>query len=132
MTEEGRTRRVALKESKKVSKGALQSNIDERNRQRQLIAGNHYVVKEIETIWMSDKDSQKMMNEIKFMNKIHSNFIVAYLDSYAQGTKINIIMEYCQNGDLHTYMEKNKKPFASMFIWKVFIQTCLGIYNLHS
>ena len=44
---------------------------------------------------MNDRDSRKMMNEIKFLNKINSNFIIGYLESYTHGTKINIVMEYC-------------------------------------
>lgn len=89
--------------------------------------GNYYVVKEIDTIPLNDKDTRKMMNETKFLNEINSNFIVGYIDTYIEGTNVNIVMEYCQNGDLFTYMERNKKPFVNNFIWKVFIHMCLGL-----
>jgi len=44
---------------------------------------------------MSDRDTKKMMNEINILGKVNSHFIVGYFESYTQGTKINIVMEYC-------------------------------------
>ena len=59
--------------------------------------------------------------------------MVGYCDSFIDGTCINIIMEYCQHGDLCTCIKKqNRRPFATNFIWKVFIHICLGIHYLHS
>lgn len=41
-------------------------------------------------------------------------------------------MEYCQNGDLCTYMEKNKKiKLSDNFVWKALIHICLGLNCLH-
>ena len=81
---------------------------------------------------MSDNEVQAMMNEISIMQKANSHFVVGYLDSYSDGTKIYIVMEYCQNGDLCTYMEKNKKiKFSDNFVWKALIHTCLGLFSLH-
>ncbi len=49
-------------------------------------------------------------------------FIVGYLDSFIDDQQINIIMEYCQHGDLLSYIKKqNGKPFVENFVWKVFI-----------
>jgi len=60
-------------------------------------------------------------------------FVVGYLDAFIEDTKINIIMEYCQNGDLQSYIKRqNGKLFTDNFIWKVFIQICLGVHYLHS
>ena len=66
------------------------------------------------------------------MNSVNSHFIVGYKDSYIQGTKVFIVMEYCQKGDLFTYKEKNKKPFVDNVIWKNFIHICMGLFHLHS
>ena len=111
----------------------LQSAIEGSNKTRTLIAGNYYVLKEIETEMMSDKDTQNMLMEIELLQRLNSHFIVGYIDSYTDGTKIYIVMEHCQNGDLCTYMEKNKKvKFGDNFIWKCLIHVCLGLYHLHS
>ena len=72
------------------------------------------------------------MNEISIMQKTQSHFVVGYIDSYSEDTKIYIVMEYCQNGDLCTYMEKNKKiKLSDNFVWKALIHICLGLNCLH-
>jgi NIMA (never in mitosis gene a)-related kinase len=54
------------------------------------------------------------------------------------GQNIYIVMEYCEKGDLCTYMterQKNKKYnyyFNEDFIWKLFIQISIGLYYIHS
>lgn len=70
--------------------------------------------------------------EIELLAELDSIYVVGYLDSFIEDTKINIIMEYCQNGDLQSYIKKqNNKLFSENFIWKLFIQICLGVHYLH-
>jgi NIMA (never in mitosis gene a)-related kinase 1/4/5 len=48
-------------------------------------------------------------------------------------TSLNIIMEYCENGDLGKYMKRQmKRPLNEAKIWKFFIEMCLGLRYLHS
>jgi NIMA (never in mitosis gene a)-related kinase len=64
-----------------------------------------------------------------------SPYIVGYLDSFIDGQKINIVLEYCPMGDLNSLVEKQKiagKPFVDNLLWKIFIHLCLGIEYLHS
>lgn len=71
--------------------------------------------------------------EIELLGELESPFIVGYYDSFIQDTMINIIMEFCQNGDMQSFIKRqNGKPLTENAIWKLFIQTCLGIYYLHS
>lgn len=73
------------------------------------------------------------MMEIELLAELDSPYIVGYLDAFIEDTKINIIMEFCQNGDLQTYIKRqNGKLFTENFVWKVFIQICLGVHYLHS
>ena len=53
------------------------------------------MIKEIETENMTDGETQAMMNEISIMQKTNSHFVVGYIDSYSEDTKIYIVMEYC-------------------------------------
>jgi serine/threonine protein kinase len=46
------------------------------------------------------------MMEIELLAELESPYIVGYLDAFIEDTKINIIMEFCQNGDLNTYIKK--------------------------
>ena len=46
------------------------------------------------------------MMEIELLAELDSPYIVGYLDAFIEDTKINIIMEFCHNGDLSTYIKK--------------------------
>ena len=70
--------------------------------------------------------------EIELLAELESPYIVGYLDAFIEDTRINIIMEFCSNGDLQSYIKRqNNKLFSENFLWKVFIQICLGVYYLH-
>jgi NIMA (never in mitosis gene a)-related kinase len=100
---------------------------------RELFVDQQYVVKEIDTSKMPKEIALEQLMEIELLGELDSQFIVGYFDSFIEDTKINIIMEYCQNGDLQSYLKRqNGKPLVENFIWKVFIQICLGIHYLHS
>lgn len=81
-----------------------------------------------------------MMEEIELIRGLDSPYVVGYIDSFIEeDLSINIILEFCPGGDLQTYIAKaaanlNKKgsQFHDNFIWKLFIQMCLGVHYLHS
>jgi serine/threonine protein kinase len=77
-----------------------------------------------------------MMEEIELMRGLDCPHIVGYIDSFIDSDlSINIIIEYCVGGDLQTYIAKQTAANLSKkgsvlhdnFIWKVFIQVCLGL-----
>jgi serine/threonine protein kinase len=40
------------------------------------------------------------MEEISILGSLSSPYIVTYIDSFISDTKVNIIMEFCEHGDL--------------------------------
>ena len=40
------------------------------------------------------------------MSKVKCQYCVRYYDSFMKKDSINIIMEYCENGDLGKYLKK--------------------------
>ena len=101
--------------------------------ERTLEKDRHYVIKEVDTANLPSHAAFEAMQEIELLAELDSHFVVGYHDSFIDDTKINIIMEYCQHGDLSTYIRKqNGKQLIDNFIWKVFIHICLGIHYLHS
>lgn len=48
----------------------------------------------------------EQLMEIELLGELDSQFIVGYFDSFIEDTKINIIMEYCSNGDLQSYLKR--------------------------
>jgi len=56
---------------------------------------------------MSKKQSFEAMEEINIMGIVESPYVVRYYDSFlSDGKKINIVMEFCEHGDLHSYIRK--------------------------
>ena len=92
------------------------------------------VVKEINTSTSSKKHSMEAFEEINIMAQLKEKpFIVKYFDSFVEEKYICIVMEFCERGDLNTYLTKlNGKLLTENVIWKFFVQICVGLYNLHS
>ena len=44
--------------------------------------------------------------EAIIMSKINCQYCCKYFDSYVHRDSINIIMEYCENGDLGKYLKR--------------------------
>lgn len=111
----------------------MHSAVENGNKVRTIIQDHAYVIKEIDTAKLPKEGAFEAMQEIATLAALDSHFIVGYMDSFIDDTSINIIMEYCQHGDLSTCIKKqNGRPFAANFIWKVFIHICLGVNYLHS
>lgn len=68
-----------------------------------------------------------MMEEIDLLRTLDSAYVVGYIDAFiGADLSINIILEYCHEGDLQTYFYKkvaeNKgTSFHINFIWRLFI-----------
>ena len=102
-----------------------------------------YVLKQIPLNNATDIESIK--NEATILSSLNSEYVVKYYESFIEDNKLNIIMEYCEGGDLSTYMKQYKakilsnksyNSFSSLIlpenlIWKMFIQISLGLYHIH-
>ena len=75
-------------------------------------------------------------NEALILSKLSCKYIVKYYDSFIDSDfNLNIIMEYCDNGDLNTFIQnqkKLKKYLPEKEIWNFFIQISLGLAYIHS
>lgn len=97
------------------------------------------VIKEIDTSQL--RSDYEALAEINVMARMDSPFIVKYFDSFIQNNKkVNILMEYCEHGDLHSLLKKRKHPqdeskhkyLSENRVWSFFIQICVGLYYMHS
>lgn len=51
----------------------------------------------------------KSLEECELLNSlVECNFVVGYYDTFIEESKINIVMEYCQHGDLHHFIRKQR------------------------
>ena len=93
-----------------------------------------YVIKQIslQGLNKSQKDEVKMESEV--LKSIESKYVVKYYESFEEENKLNIVMEYCECGDLYEYIEKQKKTGQALnenIIWKFFIKITLGLADIH-
>jgi NIMA (never in mitosis gene a)-related kinase len=75
------------------------------------------------------------------MARMDSPYIVRYYDSFiSNNSRVNIVMEYCDQGDLHKFLKKWKdltdetknNYLTENSIWKFFIQISIGLYHMHN
>ena len=64
-----------------------------------------YVLKQIDTKSMSTSQKKEAAFEATILAKINCQYVCKYYDSYMGRDSINIIMEYCPNGDLGKYLK---------------------------
>jgi NIMA (never in mitosis gene a)-related kinase len=54
---------------------------------------------------MSTKLKNEAINEVTILSKLDNPYIVKYYDSFIEKNFLNIIMEFCEGGDLHSHLK---------------------------
>jgi serine/threonine protein kinase len=76
------------------------------------------VVKFIECF--NDDEAEECYQEISFMDRLTSPFIVSLDSNFLDGDSIFIVMEYCANGDLSNLIKKCKTSKTLVPEWVFF------------
>lgn len=94
------------------------------------------VIKIIPTSLLSEFEKLEAKQEASILSLFESPYITKYYESFIDSNNLYIIMEYCDGGDLKKYIkrhEKNKTHYIPEDkIWKMFIEICLGLNELHT
>jgi serine/threonine protein kinase len=71
---------------------------------------NNYKVaaKQIDTTKINASLAKQIENEIKNLTKLNSPFIVKLYDYFKCGNYLYLFLEYCEDGDLKSYMDSKK------------------------
>ena len=86
------------------------------------------MIKEIDTSTL--RGDYEALSEINVIARMDSPYIVRYYDSFiTNNKKVNIVMEYCEHGDLHKLLRKRKdlvderkhKYLSENRVWSFFI-----------
>ena len=84
---------------------------------------------------MPRREALQALNEIDVHGQLVDHpYTVKYYDSFISGTKVNIVMEFCQNGDLQGLLRSKRctnRPIQESHVLKILIQICLGVLALH-
>lgn len=98
--------------------------------------GKALVWKEVNYGAMSEKEKQLIVSEVNILRELRHPHIVRYLDRVIdkQATKIYIVMEYCEGGDLSQYIKRKKREGSYIeenFIWHIFTHVFLALKDCH-
>ena len=78
--------------------------------------------------------NKEAKNEALILKKLDCKYIVKYYESFEENNYFNIVMEYCEKGDLSSLLyklKKNNKFLKENQIWSFFIQICIGLSYIH-
>ena len=95
---------------------------------------NIYVIKQVPLFGLTPKQISEVKLEAKILSSVKSIYIVRYYDSFEDNNYLNIVMEYCDGGDLSQFIEKNKeknKLLDEDIIWTIFLKITIGLATLH-
>lgn len=95
------------------------------------------VWKEISYGKMKEKEKQQLVSEVNILRELRHPNIVKYYDRIIDkaNSKIYIVMEYCERGDMGLLIKKCKREndfLSEDVIWKIFMQVLLALQACHT
>ena len=121
-----------FKREKIIGKGSFGSVYLVRRRQDNKI----YALKTVILEKLNKKEQENSVNEVRILASINHPNVIGYKEAFWDDEKsaLNIVMEYADDGDLHSKIEKMKKAggyFKEPIIWSYAIQMIEGLKALH-
>ena len=95
---------------------------------------NIFALKQISFRGLTNDEINQVKKEAKILQLINSDFVVKYYDSFEENNNMNIVMEYCDGGDLNDFIKDKKdkgKLIEEELIWKIFIKITIGLADIH-
>lgn len=96
-----------------------------------------FVWKELDYGRMSEKEKQNIVSEVNILRELRHPNIVRYEDRVIdkKNTKIYIIMEFCEGGDIGQLikrLKKKKEYIPEEVVWKILTQLVLALHECHN
>ena len=103
----------------KIGQGAFGKAFKAKSKERRGL----FIVKEIS---LDKTEIESAKNEIKILKQIHHDNVVKYVDDFTEPGQILIVMEYCEGGDLGSYIKQQKQPLPEDQVKNWFKQIVSG------
>jgi len=95
-----------------------------------------YALKSVYMEKLNKKEQENSVNEVRILASVNHPNVIGYKEAFwdDSGSTLNIVMEYADDGDLHTKIENMEKEggfFSEELIWSYSIQMIEGLKALH-
>ena len=90
-----------------------------------------YIMKEICIRRWSERDRQMGQNEIEILKQCKHENIVRYKDHFEENQKFLIVMEFCDGGDLSSFINKKRRRLTEELFFFWFKQVASGLQYIH-
>ena len=95
-----------------------------------------YALKSVYMEKLNKKEQENSVNEVRILASVNHPNVIGYKEAFwdDSGSTLNIVMEYADDGDLHTKIERMEKEgglFSEEIIWSYSIQMIEGLKALH-
>ena len=95
-----------------------------------------YALKTVNLEKLNKKEQENSVNEVRILASVNHPNVIGYKEAFWDDDKssLNIVMEFADDGDLHSKIEKMKKEggcFKEPIIWSYAIQMIEGLKALH-
>eukprot|EP01031_Cornospumella_fuschlensis_P053239 gene53239-65028_t len=94
-----------------------------------------FVVKEIVIGHLKPAEQQAARKEAEVLHQMNHSNITTYIESFVENSKLYIVMEFADGGDLSSAVAKRKttnQPFSEEEIMRIFVQIVLALRHVHS
>jgi len=93
-----------------------------------------FVIKEIVIGHLRDDEQAAARKEAEVLHQMQHSNITMYVESFVENSKLFIVMEYADGGDLSTTIAKRKKSnavWSENEVMRIFVQICLALKHVH-
>eukprot|EP00599_Poterioochromonas_sp_BG-1_P006361 CAMPEP_0173142318 /NCGR_PEP_ID=MMETSP1105-20130129/6021_1 /TAXON_ID=2985 /ORGANISM="Ochromonas sp., Strain BG-1" /LENGTH=996 /DNA_ID=CAMNT_0014055695 /DNA_START=91 /DNA_END=3081 /DNA_ORIENTATION=- len=94
-----------------------------------------FVIKEIVIGHLKPQEQQSAKNEAEVLHQMNHSNITSYIESFVENSKLYIVMEHADGGDLTSAIQKKKtegKYWHEDEIMRIFVQICLALKHVHN
>lgn len=94
-----------------------------------------FVIKEIVIGHLKPAEQQAAKNEAEVLYKMKHSNITTYIESFVESSKLYIVMEHADGGDLSAAVQKRKtdgKHWTEEEVMRIFVQICLALQHVHN
>lgn len=94
-----------------------------------------FVVKEIVIGHLKPAEQQSAKNEADVLHQMNHSNITMYIESFVENSKLYIVMEHADGGDLSGAIQQRKsesKYWQEEEVMRIFVQICLALKHVHN